>query len=94
MRSFAERTAMNSPIQGTAADIIKIAMVNIDQALEEKDLKSKLLLTVHDEVILEGPAEEMEILSDLIPEIMEGAVDLDVPLRVDYNQGNDWYDLK
>ena len=85
---------MNSPIQGTAADIIKIAMVNIDQALEEKDLKSKLLLTVHDEVILEGPAEEMEILSDLIPEIMEGAVDLDVPLRVDYNQGNDWYDLK
>ena len=94
VRSFAERTAMNSPIQGTAADIIKIAMVNIDQALEEKDLKSKLLLTVHDEVILEGPAEEMEILSDLIPEIMEGAVDLDVPLRVDYNQGNDWYDLK
>lgn len=94
VRSFAERTAMNSPIQGTAADIIKIAMVRLQKALEEKGLASRLLLQIHDELILEGPAEEMEILSDLVPEIMEHAVDLSVPLKVDYDQGNTWYDLK
>lgn len=94
IRSFAERTAMNSPIQGTAADIIKIAMVRIQDALDEKGLHSRLLLSVHDEVILEGPAEEMEVLSDLVPDIMESCVELDVPLKVEYNQANDWYELK
>lgn len=94
IRSFAERTAMNSPIQGTAADIIKIAMVRLQKALEEKGLESRLLLQIHDELILEGPAAEMEILSELVPDIMEHAVDLSVPLKVDYDQGNTWYELK
>lgn len=93
IRSFAERTAMNSPIQGTAADIIKIAMVELQTALEKQNLKSKLLLTVHDELILEGPAEEMPHLSELVPEIMEHAVELSIPLKVDFDQGNTWYDI-
>lgn len=93
VRSFAERTAMNSPIQGTAADIIKIAMVKLQEALEKEGLASQLILQVHDELILEGPAEEMPILSDLVPEIMEQAVELSVPLMVEYNQGNNWYEL-
>ncbi len=93
VRSFAERTAMNSPIQGTAADIIKIAMVKLQEELEKRQLQSRLLLQVHDELILEGPAEEMEILSELVPEVMEGAVDLSVPLKVDIEQGNTWYEI-
>lgn len=94
VRSFAERTAINSPIQGTAADILKIAMVELEQALIKRKMETKILLQVHDELILEGPAEEMEDLSDLVVEIMEGAAELDVPLKVDYNQGNNWYELK
>ena len=94
IRSFAERTAMNSPIQGTAADIIKIAMVRLQKALDEQGLQSRLLLQIHDELILEGPSEEMEILSDLVTEVMEEAVELSVPLKVDYDQGLTWYDLK
>lgn len=93
VRSFAERTAMNSPIQGTAADIIKLAMIRLQEALDEQDLRSRILLQVHDELILEGPAEEMEILSELVPKVMESAADLDVPLLVEYDQGNTWYDI-
>ena len=93
VRSFAERTAMNSPIQGTAADIIKIAMVELQKALDESGLESRLLLQVHDELILEGPAEEMEELSELVPKVMESAVELSVPLLVEYNQGTNWYEL-
>ena len=94
VRSFAERTAINSPIQGTAADIIKIAMVQLQKELEESQLKSRLLLQVHDELILEGPSSEMEELSELVPRVMEAAVKLAVPLLVDFNQGDDWYELK
>lgn len=93
VRSFAERTAMNSPIQGTAADIIKIAMVELQKALDASDLESRLLLQVHDELILEGPAEEMEELSELVPRVMESAVELSVPLLVEYNQGSNWYEI-
>lgn len=93
IRSFAERTAMNSPIQGTAADIIKIAMINLQKVIEDKGLKARLLLQIHDELILEAPAEEMEILSEIVPEVMENAVKLDVPLLVEYNQGSDWFEL-
>lgn len=93
VRSFAERTAINSPIQGTAADILKIAMIELDKQIKERGLQARLLLQVHDELILEAPTEEMEILSDLVPQVMEQAVDLDVPLEVDYDQGNNWYEL-
>ncbi|MBG9982529.1 DNA polymerase I [Aerococcaceae bacterium DSM 111020] len=94
VRSFAERTAMNSPIQGTAADIIKIAMVELHKALDESDLESRILLQVHDELILEGPSSEMVELSELVPQVMESAVELSVPLLVEYNQGSNWYELK
>lgn len=93
VRSFAERTAMNSPIQGTAADIIKIAMVKLQEEIHARGLQSRLLLQVHDELILEGPSEEMEILAELVPAVMEGAVELSVPLRVDIEQGNTWYEI-
>ncbi len=93
VRSFAERTALNSPIQGTAADIIKIAMIRLAEKLEAMNLSSRILLQVHDELILEGPSEEMEILSEIVPAMMEQAVELSIPLIVDYNQGNNWYEL-
>ena len=94
IRSFAERTAMNSPIQGSAADIIKIAMIRLDEAITKENLQAKLLLQVHDELILEAPAEEMARLAELVPEVMEGAVELAVPLKVEANQGENWYELK
>lgn len=94
IRSFAERTAMNSPIQGSAADIIKIAMVHLQKALEAEQLEARLLLQVHDELILEAPEHEMERLAQLVPEVMEQAIELAVPLKVDYNIGSNWYELK
>lgn len=93
IRSFAERTAMNSPIQGTAADIIKIAMIHLEKELEGRHLQSRMLLQVHDELILEGPDTEMEILSDIVPEVMNKAVKLVVPMKVEFNQGDTWYDI-
>ncbi len=94
LRSFAERTAINSPIQGTAADILKIAMVQMREAILKENLQARLLLQVHDELIFEAPAEEIARLEELVPQIMEQAVDLLVPLKVDSGSGNDWYELK
>jgi DNA polymerase-1 len=94
IRSFAERTAMNTPIQGTAADIIKKAMIDMAEALTTKQLKSRLLLQVHDELIFEAPPEEIEVLKILVPEIMENAIELVVPLKVDYAYGPTWFDTK
>ena len=94
LRSFAERTAMNTPIQGSAADIIKKAMIDMDEALKDKGLKSKLLLQVHDELIFEAPEEEVEILKSLVPLVMENALELKVPLKVDYAYGPTWFDAK
>ncbi|GHH97266.1 DNA polymerase I [Neobacillus kokaensis] len=94
LRSFAERTAMNTPIQGSAADIIKKAMIDMDEALKDKGLKSRLLLQVHDELIFEAPEEEIEILKELVPLVMENAIELDVPLKVDYAYGPTWFDAK
>lgn len=94
LRSFAERTAINSPIQGTAADIIKVAMVQMEKVLEEKGLQAKMLLQVHDELIFECPAEEIPILEKLVPEVMEHAVSLSVPMKVDSNYGDSWYEAK
>lgn len=94
IRSFAERTAMNTPIQGSAADIIKKAMIDMDEALKDKGLKTRLLLQVHDELIFEAPEEEIEILKELVPLVMENAIELDVPLKVDYAYGPTWFDAK
>ncbi len=94
IRSFAERTAMNTPIQGTAADIIKKAMIDMDEALKDKGLKTRLLLQVHDELIFEAPEDEIEILKELVPAVMENALELKVPLKVDYAYGPTWFDAK
>ena len=81
LRSFAERTAMNTPIQGTAADIIKLAMVHMDKALHDRQLKSRMLLQVHDELVFEVPEDELEIMKELVPEVMSQALKLSVPLK-------------
>ncbi|SDX16079.1 DNA polymerase I [Paenibacillus sp. CF384] len=94
LRSFAERTAMNTPIQGTAADIIKLAMVNMDKELRDRGLRSRMLLQVHDELVFEVPAEELELMKTLVPEVMEGALKLDVPLKADVSFGDNWYEAK
>ncbi|MFC7321118.1 DNA polymerase I [Halobacillus campisalis] len=93
-RSFAERTAMNTPIQGSAADIIKKAMIDLDERLTKEGLKARMLLQVHDELILEAPQDEIEKLKDIVSEVMEQTVELDVPLEVDYSYGSTWYDAK
>src|SRR5699024_7892158 len=92
-RSFAERTAMNTPIQGSAADINKKAMIDLDEALKEHKLNARVLLQVHDELILEAPEEELDTLKELVPSIMEKTVSLNVPLKVDSSSGKTWYEL-
>ncbi|UQS82643.1 DNA polymerase I [Bombilactobacillus folatiphilus] len=94
VRSFAERTAMNTPIQGSAADIIKIAMINMEQQLKEQHLQARMLLQVHDELIFEAPQEEIEILAQLVPKVMDSAVTLDVPLKVESAAGRTWFEAK
>lgn len=89
-----KRFAMNAPIQGSAADIIKIAMVNVYKKLEEKNLKSKLILQVHDELIVEAIEEEVDIVSTIVREEMENAVAMDIDLDVDLNVGYSWYETK
>ncbi|PTX63197.1 DNA polymerase I [Melghirimyces profundicolus] len=93
-RSFAERTAMNTPIQGSAADIIKKAMVQMEERLEREEMRARLLLQVHDELIFETPKEEVELLSKRVRQVMEGPVELSVPLKVDVNTGKTWYEAK
>lgn len=94
VRSFAERTAMNTPIQGSAADIIKKAMIDMNARLEQEQLQARLLLQVHDELIFEAPKEEIAILEKIVPEVMERTIALHVPLKVDYSSGLTWYDAK
>ncbi|MBF0843059.1 DNA polymerase I, partial [Streptococcus danieliae] len=94
VRSFAERTAINSPIQGSAADILKIAMINLDRALEEGNYTSRMLLQVHDEIVLEVPNSEVEAITTLLKEVMENAIQLAVPLVADGNKGKTWYEAK
>ena len=94
VRGFAERTAINSPIQGSAADILKIAMINLDKALIESHSQAKLLLQVHDEIILDVPQEELGEIRKLVKKTMEDAIELAVPLKVDENAGKTWYEAK
>lgn len=94
LRSFAERTAMNTPIQGSAADIIKVAMIEMDKRLKEEKLEARMLLQVHDELIFETPVNEIEILEKLVAEVMENAVELSIPLKVESSWGDNWYEAK
>ena len=94
IRQFGERTAMNAPIQGTAADIIKKAMIDVFEKMNQKQVQSRLLLQVHDELIFEVPESELEAMIELITTTMEEVVDLAVPLKVDYAHGITWYDAK
>ena len=93
-RSFGERIAMNSPIQGSAADIIKIAMIRVKDRLEALHLKSRLILQVHDELLIEAKVEEMETVIKILREEMENAAHLSVPLEVDIHTGKNWYEAK
>lgn len=94
VRNFAERTAINSPIQGSAADILKVAMINLDKAIEEAGLSTRMLLQVHDEIVLEVPRAELETVKALVKETMESAIALSVPLIADENDGQTWYEAK
>ena len=93
-RAFGERVALNTPVQGTAADIIKLAMINVYRRLKEEKLVSKLILQVHDELIIEAPLNEVDVVCALLREEMEKAANLNVPLKVDMKVGHSWYDTK
>lgn len=94
VRSFAERTAINSPIQGSAADIIKIAMINMQKKLNELHLKTKMVVQVHDELIFDVPKDELDTIKKIVPEVMQSAVRLDIPLVADSGYGHNWFDAK
>ncbi|HEM6045379.1 TPA: DNA polymerase I [Streptococcus suis] len=94
VRNFAERTAINSPIQGSAADILKVSMINLDKALTEAGLATRMLLQVHDEIVLEVPVAELETVKAMVKETMESAISLSVPLIADENEGPTWYEAK
>ena len=90
MRQFGERVALNMPIQGTAADIIKLAMIHVFRRLKQEGLQAKLLLQVHDELIVECPEDETECVSQILKEEMEHAAELSVPLTVEVKSGHSW----
>jgi DNA polymerase-1 len=94
LRGFAERTAVNTPLQGTAADLIKIAMLHLDAELCARGLQAKMLLQVHDELVLEAPLDEVETVKALVKECMEGAYKLSVPLEVEVSVGGNWRDME
>ena len=89
-KSFGERVAMNAPIQGTAADIMKIAMINVDKALKKQNLKSKIVLQVHDELLVEAYKDEVEQVKQILVDNMKNAADLRVALEVEVEVGNNW----
>ena len=94
LRAFGERAAMNMPLQGSAADIIKIAMLRVAKRLKEEGLRAKMVLQVHDELVLDAPEEEAEHAATVLKEEMEGAISLDVPLIAEVSMGKSWYDAK
>jgi DNA polymerase-1 len=94
LRNFAERTAMNTPLQGTAADLIKLAMIEIDRRLTDEEFASRMILQVHDELLFEGPESEMPKLKKLVKEVMEHVHELRVPLVVEIKVGPNWRDMK
>jgi DNA polymerase-1 len=94
VREAAERMAINMPVQGTSADIIKIAMINLAGEMAKRKLAGKMLLQVHDELVFEVPEGEMETMRNLAVEVMEAAVKLNVPLKVDTKAGKNWGEMK
>ena len=94
VRQFGNRIAMNTPIQGTAADIMKLAMINIYNRLNERNLKSKIILQVHDEILIEAEPEEKEELEEILKQEMENIIKLKVPLKIDIEEGKNLYDAK
>jgi DNA polymerase-1 len=90
--AFAKRTAINTPIQGTAADLIKVAMIGIDLELMRRGLETKMIIQVHDELVFEAPQEELDQVTQLVRSQMEGALSLKVPIKVDIGVGNNWYE--
>ena len=94
LRGFAERTAVNTPLQGTAADLIKLAMIRIDAAIGERGMKSKMTLQVHDELVFEVPESEVDSVRTLVREQMESVHPLSVPLMVEIGVGKNWRDLE
>ena len=93
-RSAQERIAMNSPIQGTAADIIKIAMIRVNERLKKENFQSRLLLQIHDELLVETKKDEIESVKQILKEEMQYATELSIPLEVEVKQGSDWYEAK
>ena len=94
LRAFGERAAMNMPLQGSSADIIKIAMLRVAERLKREGLRSKMVLQVHDELVLDAPLDEKEAAASVLKEEMEGAISLKVPLIADVSEGKSWYDAK
>ncbi|MBL7664563.1 MAG: DNA polymerase I [Bacteriovoracaceae bacterium] len=94
VKSMAERVAINSPIQGTAADIIKIAMINLERSMREKKLKSQMILQIHDELVFEVAPDELELMQNLVRDKMENATAMSVPLKVEMGFGSNWFDLE
>jgi DNA polymerase-1 len=90
VRQFAERIAVNAPIQGTAADLIKVAMIRIHRRLLQEKRKSKLILQIHDELVFEVPEPELEVIKGLVKEKMEGVMKLGIPLKVEIGAGRNW----
>ena len=94
IRQQGERIALNTPIQGTSADIIKKAMIEIDRELINRNLKTKMIIQVHDELIFDVPNDEIEIVKKMVTELMENTCKLEVPLRVEIDYGDNWYNVK
>lgn len=94
VRSMGERMALNTPIQGSSADILKMAMIKIDKYFEDNNIKSTMLLQVHDELIFNVIKEEEEEVRKIVSNIMENIIKLDVPLKVSIEEGNNWYEAK
>jgi DNA polymerase-1 len=94
VRMGAERIAINMPVQGTASDIIKIAMIRIDEELEKRGMQTKMLLQVHDELIFEGPKSELDDLREMVLRIMPASIEMDVPVKVEIKVGKNWADME
>jgi DNA polymerase-1 len=93
VREAAERMAINMPVQGTSADIIKVAMINLEREIEKRSLKSKMLLQVHDELIFEVPSAELKEMKEIVPELMTSAIELSVPLKAAVKTGPNWGEM-
>jgi DNA polymerase-1 len=93
VRQAAERMAINMPVQGTAADIIKLAMIKLQRAMDERELRSKMILQVHDELLFEVPQDELEEMKNLVLEIMPQALELSVPIKIEIKVGKNWGEM-